>query len=232
VRPLWRVNGSVFCICCGPRQRSLSRVVNSWDSWPYFTVSGMRLPFSSPPTTRRVTVEVFLPASTRVWFAESESESELLYDRRFTANQFVLAPSPLRLKARIFSQLNSCGHSPYITSSLTRGWVCHLQLLLALASAVILGSESRGTRDPILLSQIRDSPFRRPPRLTGSRWRYSTPPPHCVVCNLPRTLLRQFFADWVENNLSKSSVFYVRGDSLFRPSLPWIYVQRLHQNPE
>jgi hypothetical protein len=30
-------------------------------------------------------------------------------------------------------------------------------LLLVLASAVILGSESRGTRDHILLSQIRDS---------------------------------------------------------------------------
>jgi hypothetical protein len=29
-----------------------------WDSRPYFTVSDLRLPFSSPPTTRRVTVEV------------------------------------------------------------------------------------------------------------------------------------------------------------------------------
>jgi hypothetical protein len=43
--------------------------------------------------------------------------------------------------------------------SLTRGRVCRLQLLLALASAVILGSESRGTRDHILLSQIRDFLF-------------------------------------------------------------------------
>jgi hypothetical protein len=38
--------------------------------------------------------------------------------------------------------------------SLLRGWICSLQLLLAFASAVILGSESRGTRDHILLSQI------------------------------------------------------------------------------
>jgi hypothetical protein len=38
-----------------------------------------------------------------------------------------------------------------------RGWVCHLQLLLAVASAVILGSEFRGTHDHILLSQIRAS---------------------------------------------------------------------------
>jgi hypothetical protein len=38
-----------------------------------------------------------------------------------------------------------------------RGWVCRLQLLLALASVVILRSESRGTRDHILLFLIRDS---------------------------------------------------------------------------
>jgi hypothetical protein len=42
--------------------------------------------------------------------------------------------------------------------SLTRERVCRLQLMLVLASAVILGSESRETRDHILLSQIRDSP--------------------------------------------------------------------------
>jgi hypothetical protein len=51
--------------------------------------------------------------------------------------------------------------------SLTRGRVCRLQLLLAVASAVILGSESRGTRDHIILSQIRDFSFRRLLRLTG-----------------------------------------------------------------
>jgi hypothetical protein len=39
-----------------------------------------------------------------------------------------------------------------------RGWVCSLQLLLVLASAVILRSESHKTHDNILLSQIRDSP--------------------------------------------------------------------------
>jgi hypothetical protein len=34
------------------------------------------------------------------------------------------------------------------------------------------------TRGHILLSQIRDFPFRRLLLLAGSRWRYSTPPPH------------------------------------------------------
>jgi hypothetical protein len=51
--------------------------------------------------------------------------------------------------------------------SLTRGRVCRLQLLLALASAVILGSEFLGTRDRILLFQIWDFPFRRLLRLAG-----------------------------------------------------------------
>jgi hypothetical protein len=60
-------------------------------------------------------------------------------------------------------QLQVCG-----ALSLTRGRVCRLQLLLALASAVILRSESRG---------IRDFPFRRLLRLGGLRWRYSIPPP-------------------------------------------------------
>jgi hypothetical protein len=70
----------------------------------------------------------------------------------------------------------SCG-----ALSLTRGRVCRLQLLLALSSAVILGSESRGTRAHILLFQIRDFPFCRFLRLAGSRWRYSTPPPHGIT---------------------------------------------------
>jgi hypothetical protein len=85
------------------------------------------------------------------------SKSKLFYDWRFSANQFVLAPSSLRLTTSNFFQLNPCGHSPHVTS-LMRGRVCRLQLLLALTSAVILGFDSCGTHDHILLSQIRDSP--------------------------------------------------------------------------
>jgi hypothetical protein len=55
-----------FVYAAGPRQRSLSRVRVPWDLWPDFTASDLRLPFSLSPTTRRVTVEVFIPASTRV----------------------------------------------------------------------------------------------------------------------------------------------------------------------
>jgi hypothetical protein len=104
------------------------------------------------------------------------SESELLYDWRFTANQYVLATSPLRLKTTNFIfQLNTWGCSPYLTPSLTRGWICCLQLLLVLASVIILRSVSRGIHDHILL--------------------YPTPPPH-------RMLLFDFLfhsADLTEN---------------------------------
>jgi hypothetical protein len=67
--------------------------------------------------------------------------------------------APLRLTtSNSFSKLNTCGHCRYVTSSLTKGWVCRLQLLLVLVSSVILRSESRGTHDQVLVSQIRDSP--------------------------------------------------------------------------
>jgi hypothetical protein len=141
--------------------------------------------------------------------SQSQSQSQLLYEWQFTADQFVLASSPLRLMTSdLIFQLNTCGYSPYVTSSLTRGSVCHLKLLLVLASAVILRSEFRGTHDHILLSQIRDAPqpwgpgpriyipqeqggpvifpgtefpFHRLLRLAGLRWRYSTPPPHSIM---------------------------------------------------
>jgi hypothetical protein len=61
--------------------------------------------------------------------------------------------------------------------SLTRGWVCLLQWLLALASAVILRSESCRGHNHILLSQIQDFPFHCFQRLARLQWRYLTPPP-------------------------------------------------------
>jgi hypothetical protein len=54
--------------------------------------------------------------------------------------------------------LNTCGYSPYATSSLTRGWVCRLQMLLALASAATLRFESRETHDHILRLKFETPP--------------------------------------------------------------------------
>jgi hypothetical protein len=43
----------------------------------------------------------------------------------------------------LFFWLKTCGYSPYATSSLAIGWVCHLKLLLVLPSAAILGFRPR-----------------------------------------------------------------------------------------
>jgi hypothetical protein len=87
-------------------------------------------------------------------------------------------------------QMNTYGYSSHVIFSLTRGWVCTLQSLLVLASAVNLRSESSGTHDHILLSQTRDSlkledqvPVFIPP---GRGWPGYTPR-HCVYLSSPPT---------------------------------------------
>jgi hypothetical protein len=65
------------------------------------------------------------------WRLTRESESKILYDWQFTAKKFVLLSSPLRSKTReFFFQLNLCSNSPYVTSSLTRRFVCLLWICL------------------------------------------------------------------------------------------------------
>jgi hypothetical protein len=85
--------------------------------------------------------------------------------------------------------------------SLTRGRICRLQLLVALASAIILGSKSHGTRDHTLFSQIRDLLFRRLLRLAGLRLRYPTPPPPGLSNLVWQTLLLQCFGEPCRSHL-------------------------------
>jgi hypothetical protein len=68
----------------------------------------------------------------------------------------------------LFRQLRVCY---FVAPSLTRGRVCNLLLLLVLASAVQLESESLGTQDHILLSQ-----FLRLPQPGGSGPLFYIPP--------------------------------------------------------
>jgi hypothetical protein len=67
--------------------------------------------------------------------------------------------------------------------SLTKGLACRLQLLLALASAVILRPSPVGLAT-IFHCLICETSFLSPPatrRLAGLRWRYSTPHPHGIL---------------------------------------------------
>jgi hypothetical protein len=132
----------------------------------------------------------------------------LCYDRR-SAGQSVLEQSThLGLTTRSLLhvwQLPSCSCG---APSLTRGRVYPLYMLLALTSAVFLGSESRGTWDHILLSHIWDFPFRRLLRLAGSRWRYSTPPPQgSTLATKRHSLYICSGADRIENTISDVSIF-------------------------
>jgi hypothetical protein len=122
------------------------------------------------------------------------------------ANQFVSASSTLRLTTRdvFLLQLNTCGHSPYVTSS--DEWM-GLSFTIASGSRQRSHSRVRVLRDSWTHFSVSDSrlpqpggpgtriyipqdqggpvippgtgyPFSRLLRLAGLRWRYSNPPPH------------------------------------------------------
>jgi hypothetical protein len=103
----------------------------------------------------------------------------LCYDRRSVGQSVLKKSTHLGAYDQIFITVWLLQICWWGTLSLTRGRICPLQLSLALASAVFLGSGSHGTRDHILLSQIRDFHFRRILRLARPRRRYSAPTPHC-----------------------------------------------------
>jgi hypothetical protein len=108
--------------------------------------------------------------------------------------------APLGPMARYLFLFDSYGLVFCGAPSLTRGRVCLLYMLLALASTVFLRSESLGTRDHILLPQVWDFHFRRLLRLAGSRLRYSTPPPHLSLAT-DRLLLYSLRLDPIENTV-------------------------------
>jgi hypothetical protein len=127
--------GLSFTIAAGPRQRTHSRVLVPWDSRSYFTVSDLRLPFLSPPTTRRAAVELFDPPPHGK--LSNRSQSHIATDGQSVSKSWC---------DQIFItiwQLRSCFPG---VPSLTRGRVCLLYMLLSLASVVFLRSESLGTQ--------------------------------------------------------------------------------------
>jgi hypothetical protein len=119
------------------------------------------------------------------------SESKLLYDWRSTADQFILTKSPLRLTTRDFIfQRNTCGYCPYVTSSLTRGWVCRLQFL-ALPSQSFSGASPARVITTIYCLKFETSQTRRvrSPYLyrPGNGWPSYVPRHWVPLSSLPTT---------------------------------------------
>jgi hypothetical protein len=141
--------GLSFTIAAGPRQRNHCQV--RVPRAPHFTFSNSRfpptwrtrspylyppgtgwfsynprhwVPFSSPPTTRRATVEVLDPAST----TQSQNQSQSYFTTSglpAISSSWRQAPWKPRREIFLFSW-TLCGNSPYVTSSLMRRWVCLL----------------------------------------------------------------------------------------------------------
>jgi hypothetical protein len=113
--------------------------------------------------------------------------------------------------------------------------VCSLQLLLAVATAVIFGSKSHGARDPVLLPQIRGFSFRRLLRLAGLQWKYSNQPPNGILTEVPNELT---FITWcvpeTEHPLQLSVCCNLRirchGNAVHRTSVQERSILRYHEN--
>jgi hypothetical protein len=106
----------------------------------------------------------------------------------------------------LFSNWTLGGYSPYVTSSLTRGWVCRLQFMLVSPAQSFSGSRPTGpmtifyclrfetpptwrVRSPYLYppgtgwpdyTPRHRVPFSSLPKLAGLQWRYSTRPPRGI----------------------------------------------------
>jgi hypothetical protein len=122
----------------------------------YFFI--FRCPLVNTPQLYTELLNCLLNSLTTDWLTEStlESKSQSKSQLRLTVSQSV----SLGVEPRYVWQLRSCYCG---APSLTRGRVYLLHMLLTLASEVILRSESLGTRNHILLSQIWDFSFRRLP---------------------------------------------------------------------
>jgi hypothetical protein len=125
-------------------------------SIPYWTTSV----FSSTVTDLVLIYEsVTSSASVGRWLALHSKHSTLLTESFIVRVRATLRRTVYRQSVRLGDKPHQThdqnfyfptwGYSPYVTSYLMSGWVCRLQLMLVLVSAVILRCESHGTHDHI-----------------------------------------------------------------------------------
>jgi hypothetical protein len=160
--------GLSFTVAAGLCQPSHYRIRVPLNSWPYFTVSGSRLPQPERPgpsiyIPQEQGVPVIPPGTgfpfrrlvrfTGLRWRHSTSPLHG-FSLHYSANQLQQSQScfttgglpPISSSWRqtlethdqtFFFQLIFCGNSPYVTSSLTRRWVCLLWICLAIRQVYI-----------------------------------------------------------------------------------------------
>jgi hypothetical protein len=158
VRSLWREDGSVVYNCCWSSPAQSSSGPSPVGIATIFYCLRFETSPCSPIRTRRATVEVFYPASTR---DDSPLESES------TDGQ---SASLSWNKATIRGLRPDLDYCLTVAGMLMWG-------ALSVVYSCCWPSPAQSFSGP-LLSQIWDFPFRRLLRLAGLRWMYSTPPPH------------------------------------------------------
>jgi hypothetical protein len=104
-----------------------------------------------------------------------------------------------------------CSYSPYVTSSLTRRWVCRLQLLLVLARAAIPGSESSRTHGPYF--NVSDSRISQPggsgPRIYTPRNRMARLQPQVLSSIFTASYDLQGYAGGIRTRLHTGKTEYL-----------------------
>jgi hypothetical protein len=167
-RPLWREDRSVFCICC----------------WP---LPAQFFPGQNPLVLATIFYCLRFEASLFVASYDSQGHGRGIRPRLHTGWKITVEVQQLlKVKVKVTLRLT-------VSQSVSPGVEPHLGLMTryllqfdnyglvymrrplwredrSVFCIVFLGSDSLGTRDYILLSQIWDFHFRRLLRLAGSRW--------------------------------------------------------------
>jgi hypothetical protein len=105
---------------------------------------------------------------------------------------FTTGDKPLETHDQYFFQLNTWGHNPYVIYTLTKGWLCRLQFLLA-SPAQSFSGQSRGTHDHVYCLRLETPPTwrdRSPYLYPPARGWPSYTPRHWVPFPSPPTTRR------------------------------------------
>jgi hypothetical protein len=169
--------GLSFTIAAGLRQRKYSRVRVPWDSWPQITVSDSRLSQPGGPGPRTYIPQEqggpVVSPGTGFPFHRLLRLAALRWRYSNRPPHKVKVRVTLRLAVyrksvclgvkphethdqRYFPELNPCAISPYVTSSLTRRWVCLLWICLAFRQVYISHIYRHVTEKflPLLYAQV------------------------------------------------------------------------------